>query len=79
MATTTKTTIYATIYSAKHCVGHLGSEEWAIRTICAVSDLDVHPEEVQILRNVRNEGGTGMRYVLSGGTILGSYTLAQAE
>jgi hypothetical protein len=60
------------ILTARAGVGCLGSEEWAVQTICAQSGLDVHPTEVAILVH-RGDVGQGVRYVLSGGSILGSY------
>jgi hypothetical protein len=66
----------ATIRSAKAAVTHQGTEEWAIKTICQMSDLDISPAEVAILRHdTSGDTPTGMRYVMSGGSILGSYSL----
>jgi len=69
----------ATIQSARSCVTHQGTEQWAIKTICDMSELDVHPTEVTILSPVVERGSRVMRWVLSGGTILGSYSLEEVD
>lgn len=57
-------------------VGHVGTEDWAVRTICQFSSLDIDPAEVVILRAHKSGGSpTGMRWVVSGGAIVGTYTL----
>lgn len=72
--------IQAKIIAAKECSGHVGDEQWAIRTICQMSDLDVTPHEVTILRHDKSgDSPTGARYVMSGGVILGSYSLSAVE
>ena len=65
-------------------VGHLGTERWAVETICAMSRLDVEPTEVTILVAVdavcRGDlARYPLRYVLSGGSILGSYRILDSE
>lgn len=70
----------ATIRTARACVTHQGTEQWAIETICSQSDLDVDPTQVTILRhNGSGLSPTGMRYVMVGNSILGSYSLASFE
>jgi hypothetical protein len=69
------TIIRAKIQSARTCVGTVGTEEEVIRTICAQSHLDVHPAECSILRHVNGSGPTGIRYVMTGGVLIGSYSL----
>lgn len=67
----------ATIQSGRAPHKHQGTEQWAIETICQFSELDVRPAEVTILRHDRSgDSPTGMRYVMSGGSIIGSYSLA---
>lgn len=49
-------------------VGHVGTEDWAVRTICQFASLDIDPAEVVILRAHKSGGNpTGMRWVVSGG------------
>lgn len=67
----------ATIQTARLCVTHQGTEQWAIETICKQSDFDVHPTEVIILRNDKKINS--MRYVLFGATIIGSYSLKRTR
>ena len=71
---TTHTAPSTEIRSAGACVRHRGDEPWAIRTICAQSHLNVHQSEVTILAQV-GTGASGIRYVMAGGTIVGSYQI----
>jgi hypothetical protein len=70
--------IQAKIQSANGpCIGTIGTEEKAIETICAQSRLGVHPAEAQILRHANGSGPTGIRYVMAGRGLIGSYSLSE--
>lgn len=69
----------ATIRTGKAPTSHQGSESWAIETIFRfshVAELDVDAREVTVLRADKSgTSPTGMRWVMWGGEILGSYSL----
>jgi hypothetical protein len=66
------------IRSAAACVGHLAtSEADAVSVIARMSSLDVHETECTVLRPVKATGGSGLRYVMAAGTIIGSYSVRE--